>query len=100
MMTIMVIKSLEDQGGANWGVQIGECPHPPTHPPLQKVTQRTVQDNQKIWLHASRLVNYTKYRPPCWLVASMRALKRDVISSAQGIQWNPLNGMARACFYS
>ena len=34
-----------------------------------------------------------------WLVASVWASKRDVRSSAQRIQWNPLNGTPGACLY-
>ena len=55
------------------------------------------------WRHTLRFVNYAQPWP-CgrhlfpdvqlwpWLVASARASKRDVISSAQRIQWNPLHG--------
>ena len=38
-------------------------------------------------------------RDSTWLVASARASKRDVRSSAQRIQWNPLNGTPGACLY-
>ena len=34
-----------------------------------------------------------------WLVASVRASKCDIRSSAQRIQWNPLNGTPGACLY-
>ena len=60
--------------------------------PQQTQTALYVAWRLKIWRHVW---------PPCfspdvqlwpWLVASQRASKRDVGSSAQRIQWNPSNG--------
>ena len=64
----------------------------------------------KIWRYALRLVNYIRYWPcGChvfseiqlwpWSVGSAQASKCDVRSSAQRIQWNPLNGTPGVCLY-
>ena len=72
--------------------------------------QRSLYPSLNIWRHTSRSWNmpdpgraaaifFHDFQLWPWLVASTRALKRDVRFSAQRIQWNPLNGTAGACLY-